>query len=198
MISYVKVAEVAVRQLIIRAMAGFPLDTFVVIDMPLAVQRHVHAVRERYGSARQFLPVEITIAGSSGVGVFAADQDADAALDIVNDIAASTGAFPIELARVERFPDSGVFYYAIKDANRIVRLHERLINSGLRFNPSPHQFSPHLTIDTFDDATPELERELLALPVPGGRHFLESLSIYSLKGWDCRLVRSFRFGRASS
>src|SRR5688572_32898193 len=104
-------------------MAGFPLETFVVIDMPPEVERHVREIRQRYGSARQFLPVEITIAGSSGVGVFAAEQDADAALDIVNGIATSTGAFPIEFADVQRFPDSDVFYYSIKGPGRIARLH---------------------------------------------------------------------------
>src|SRR6185503_18998593 len=192
-----RVAEVATRQLIICGMAGFPLDTFVVIDMPLEVERHVRQIRQRYGSARQFLPVEVTIAGSSGVGVFAAEQDAEAALDIVNGIAASTGAFAVEFQDVRRFPGSSVFYFALKDANRVILLHERLVRAGLLFNASPYPFSPHLTIDAFDEPTPELERELLSLPVPRGRHFLESLSVYSLKGWDCRLVRSFRFGRAS-
>lgn len=179
-------------------MAGFPLDTFVVVDVPAEVERHVRDIRRRYASARQFLPVEITIAGSSGVGVFAADQDADAALEILAGIASSTGAFPIEFAAVQRFPETGTFYYSIKDASKIERLHERVARSGLRFTPSPYPFSPHLTIDTFEDAAPDLERELLVLPVPPRRHFLESLSIYSLKGWDCRLVRRLPFGRASS
>jgi hypothetical protein len=179
-------------------MAGFSLDTFVVVDMPPEIERHVRDIRRRYESARQFLPVEITVAGSSGVGVFAPDQDAAAALEILSGIASSTGAFPIEFAEVRRFPDSGVFYFGIKDTARLERLHERLVHSALAFKPSPYPFSPHLTIDTFEPVSPELERELLALPVPPRRHFLESLSVYSLKGWDCRLVRTFPFGRASS
>jgi len=179
-------------------MAGFEMDTFVVADMPPELVHHVGSIRQRYGSARQFLPVEVTIAGSSGVGVFATDQDAEVALDAVGDIATSTGAFSLELTGVQRFEGSGVFYYGIKDVARLVRLHERVAGSGLRFKPSPFLFSPHLTIDTFENPGVQLERELFALPVPGGRHFIESLSVYSLKGWDCRLVRRFPFGRASA
>lgn len=179
-------------------MAGFPLDSFVVVEMPAAVVRHVRAIRQQYGSARQFLPVEITVAGSSGVGVFAREQDARAALDTLRTIAATTGAFTLELTGVRRFPGSGVFYYGIRDTARLDALHRRLVTSDLRFTPSPFPFSPHLTVDTFDDATPELERELLALPVPDGRQLIESLAAYSLSGWDCRLIERFPFGRAST
>jgi 2'-5' RNA ligase len=179
-------------------MAGVAVDAFVVVDMPAAIERHVRAIRQQYGSARQFLPVEITVAGSSGVGVFAPEQDAEQAYEVLRGIASTTGAFVLELTRVERFPKSGVFYFGIKDPTPLARLHARLATSGLLFKPSPYPFSPHLTVDTFDDATTELERELLALPVPEGRHFIESLSVYSLQGWDCRLLRRFPFGRSSS
>jgi len=177
---------------------GFLLDTFVVVDMPPEVVRPVRAVRQRYGSARQFLPVEITVAGSSGCGVFAPDQDADRALDVLSEIATSTGAFLVELTPVERFPESGVFYFGIKDSTRLVNLHRRVTGSELRFKESPFPFSPHLTIDTFEAPGPELERDLFALVPPKGKHLIEAMSVYSLRGWDCRLVRTFPFGRSSS
>ena len=175
-------------------MALFPHDSFVVVDIPARLALHVRGLRRDYGSARQFLPAEITLAGSSGVGVFAAEQDADEALRALGRIAGASQPFDFELGAVERFPDSGLFYYAIKDPAPLVALHQRLVTSGLRFKPSSFAFSPHLTIDTFEDATPQLEAELRALPVPAGLHRAASISVYSLHGWDCRLVQTYELG----
>lgn len=169
-------------------MAGFPFDTFVVLDMPPHVEHHVRDIRRRYGSARQYLPVEVTVAGSSGVGPFDPDQDADAALRRVAEVAAATAPFSMTLGPVERFPDSDVFYWAIRDPAPLVMLHGRLRDSGIRFTDSPFPFSPHLTVDAFEAASDDLVRELLALPVPAGPFPVSSLSVYALEGWICHTV----------
>lgn len=179
-------------------MPPFPHDSFVVVDVPDALAQHVRGIRRQYGSARQFLPVEITLAGSSGVGVFAPDQDAAEALRVVGNVAAASAPFDFELVGVERFPRSGVFYYAIKDVAPLVALHRHLVGSRLRFRPSDFPFSPHLTIDTFDDAGAELEAELRALAVPAGPQRVDRVSVYSLNGWDCRLVQSVPLGERAA
>lgn len=175
-------------------MPPFPHDSFVVVEVPAPLAQHVRGIRRQYGSARQFLPVEITVAGSSGLGVFAPDQDATAALRVVGQLATETAPFDFELAGVERFPGSGVFYYAMRDTAPFLALHQRLAGSGLRFKPINFPFSPHLTIDTFDDAGADLEAELRALAVPAGPQHAAAVSVYSLQGWDCRVVQTFPLG----
>ena len=172
----------------------FPFDTFVVVDLPPHVVQQVRGIRKAYGSARQFLPVEITVAGSSGVGIFDATQDADEALRTLERLAGEIAPFPMELTGVTRFPGTGVFYYDIKDTAPLFAIHERIKASGLQFQPSPFPFSPHLTIDTFDEASDDLVKELLALPVPQSPFQVEGMSVYSLNGWDCRVVKSYRLG----
>lgn len=171
---------------------GFPQDTFVVVDVPPAVERHVRDIRRRYGSARQYLPVEVTVAGSSGVGIFAPEQDPDAALRVIAQIAAETAPFRMSFTGVERFPNSGVFYYAIADAAPLVALHDRVRTSGLQFTENPFPFTPHLTIDAFDDASEELARELFALPLPEHPVTVDSMTLYGLEGWICRQVARYR------
>lgn len=177
-------------------MPGFPLDAFVVLDMPPPVERHVRDIRRRFGSARQFLPAEITIAGSSGLGVFDPEQDAGEALHVVAGIARATPAFSMELGPVKRFPESDVFYWPIRDPAPVVALHERLRASGLKFTGSPFPFSPHLTVDEFEGATGELEQELLALPVPDGPFTVPSMAVYALEGWICHTVARHALGGA--
>ena len=173
---------------------GFPHNTFVVADVPPAVEQHVRDIRRRYGSARQYLPVAVTLAGSSGVGVFAAEQDEDAALRTVSAIADAVPPFPLAFGAVARFPNSGVFYYPIREPAPLVTLHERLRDSGLRFESNPYPFSPHLTVDEFDDADEALAVELLALPAPAGEFRVESLTVYALHGWMCRAVAKHPLG----
>lgn len=173
---------------------GFPHDTFVVADVPPTVERHVREIRRAYGSARQFLPVAVTLAGSSGAGVFAPEQDEDEALRVLSRIADAAAPFALDLEAVARFPDSSVFYYPIRDPAPIVALHQRLRDSGLRFKESPFPFSPHLTVDEFPDADDALTRELHALPLPAGNFRIESLTVYSLHGWRCEVVARHPLG----
>lgn len=175
-------------------MPGFPLDTFVVLDMPPSVEQHVRDIRRAYGSARQYLPAEITVAGSSGVGIFDPEQDAEDALRVVAGIARATAPFPMELGAVERFPDSSVFYWPIRDPAPVVAVHERLRDSGLRFTENPFPFSPHLTVDEFEEASEDLDRRLRALPVPPGPFTVSSLTVYALEGWICHTVARYPLG----
>lgn len=175
-------------------MPGFPFDTFIVLDVPPHVEQHVREIRRRYGSARQYLPVEVTVAGSSGVGIFDAEQDAADALHRVAEIAATTAPFAMTLGPVERFADSDVFYWAIREHAPLVALHERLRDSGLRFTESPFPFSPHLTVDSFEEASEDFVRELLALPVPPGPFTVASLTVYALEGWICHTVARHPLG----
>ena len=175
-------------------MPGFPLDTFVVLDMPPSVERHVRDIRRAYGSARQYLPAEITVAGSSGVGIFDPEQDAAEALRVVAEIARATAPFAMQLGAVDRFPETDIFYWPIRDPTPVVAVHERLRDSGLRFTDSPFPFSPHLTVDAFEAPSEELERELRALPVPDGEFTVSSLAVYSLEGWICHTVARYAFG----
>lgn len=177
-------------------MTSFPLDTFVVLDMPPQVERHVRDIRRAYGSARQYLPVEVTVAGSSGVGIFDADQEAEAALQIVEQVARATSPFDMTLGPVERFPNSDVFYWAIRDPAPVVAVHERLRDSGLKFKASPFPFSPHLTVDEFETPSAALDRELRALPVPEGPFPISSMTVYSLEGWICHRVARYPLGGA--
>jgi 2'-5' RNA ligase len=169
---------------------GFASDTFVVLDLSPEAERHVRDIRRRYGSARQYLPAEVTVAGSSGVGVFAPEQDPAAALETVAGIARRTAPFPMSFGPVARFPDSDVFYWAIRDVTPVVHVHERLRDSGLLFTPTPFPFSPHLTVDVFEAPAAELVTELLALAPPPDVA-AATMTVYSLEGWILKRVARY-------
>ena len=166
----------------------FEHDTYVVLDMPSPIWEHVKTIRERYASPLTILPVEITVIGSSGVGTFQEVQEMDAAFDQIDSVAANFKPITAAFRRVTTFPNSGVFYYEPDDPQPFIKLQGEIVSTGLKFKESPFPFTPHCTIVKFDNPSKGLVDEILSLPVPREPFMLDALSIYSLDGYDCRLL----------
>ena len=65
----------------------FDYDTYVVLDLPASMAEKVISIRDNYRDwFVKSLPVEITVAGSSGVGVFDSRQDPEEALAVLDTI----------------------------------------------------------------------------------------------------------------
>jgi 2'-5' RNA ligase len=167
----------------------FERDTYVVLDMPSPVWQHVKSIREQYGSRLAILPVEITVIGSSGVGTFQEAQEMMAAFERLDSMAANFAPITTAFRRVTTFPNTGVFYYEPIDPQPFIKLQSEIVLTGLKFKETPFPFTPHCTIVKFDNPSAELVNEILSLPVPEGQFVLDALSIYSLDGYDCRLLR---------
>ncbi len=166
----------------------FEYDTYVVLDMPPPIWEHVKSIRERFSSPLTILPVEITVIGSSGIGTFHKEQEIDAAFELIDSVAANFAPLITAFRRVTTFPNTGVFYYEPNDPHPFIDLQSEIVSTGLKFNESPFPFTPHCTIVRFDNPSQELVDEILSLPVPGEPFTLNTLSIYSLDGSDCRLL----------
>jgi 2'-5' RNA ligase len=131
----------------------------------------VLALRERYGYPLA-IPVEVTVAGSSGVGPLASDQDPEALVETLRAIAAATAPFSTAYGEVRRFPGTSIFWFSLQNEAPFRAIHERLKASGLRFEVIPFPYQPHCTIQTRRRTEAE-EAELLALQVPGPIRFGE-------------------------
>ena len=166
----------------------FEHDTYVVLDMPAPIWEHVKTIREQYASPLNILPVEITVIGSSGFGTFLEAQEMDAAFNRIDSVAANFKPITTAFRRVTTFPNSGVFYFEPDDPQPFIKLQGEIVSTGLKFMESPFPFIPHCTIVKFDNPSKRLVDEILSLPVPGEPFVLDALSIYSLDGYDCRLL----------
>lgn len=170
----------------------FEHDTYIVLDMPRPIREHVQSIRERFSSPLTILPVEITVIGSSGVGTFHKEQELVATFELIDSVAADFAPFTTTFRRVTSFPNTGVFYYEPNDPQPFVELQSKIVSTGVKFNQSPFPFTPHCTIVKFDNPSQDLVDEILSLPVPGEPFAMDTLSIYSLDGYDCRLLHKVR------
>ena len=127
------------------------------------------------------LPVEVTIAGSTGVGILDSSQNLPDAYSILDRIAELTAPIEAAFGPVIRFPGTDIFAFTFQNEAPFRALHEKVVKSGIRFRESPHAFVPHCTIRSGAPVSKADERTLLAMQIPG-KFVLDAISI-------CRLDR---------
>ena len=136
-------------------------------------------LRSLYDPVRLRFPIEITVAGSSGLGWFSDGQHD--LVQKVGGIARGFAPFAFRFAKVERFPESNVYYLAPGDGSPFHEFQSRLAGCGLRFESTPYAYVPHCTIAILaQDAPVEAHAEVRACPVPAGDIQVLSVSFWSV------------------
>ncbi|HYH12427.1 MAG TPA: 2'-5' RNA ligase family protein [Thermomicrobiales bacterium] len=155
-----------------------PHGCFIVLDLPervgVQILRIRHLFRDPY---RTELPVEITVAGSSGVGVMVPGQSRASVFATLDAIAMETAPFAASFGPVKRFPNTDIFVLSLRDRAPFDALHHRIVESGIRFQESPHDFTPHCTLCRRSPLGGEDVAALMATEVPG-EFTIDTLAVY--------------------
>ncbi|MEM6393596.1 MAG: 2'-5' RNA ligase family protein, partial [Planctomycetota bacterium] len=174
---------------------------YIVLDLPAEMAARVQALRDAADPRFPPLPVEITVAGSSGVGPLAREESQERVFSALEAIAGRAGAIRSGFAEVLRFPGSPVFYLRPVDLEPFVALHRSIISADLRFQASPFPYSPHCTIRSpgAGEISDKDAERVLGLAVPPESFVLDTLSVYELDGQrrECRLLHRCRLTGAS-
>ncbi|HVB74814.1 MAG TPA: 2'-5' RNA ligase family protein [Ktedonobacteraceae bacterium] len=171
---------------------AFASDTYICLDVPAPFAQRVMDMRIRHcDEFRATLPAEITVAGSSGVGVFTATQDSAMAFATLDTIAAKTSPIEASFGAVRRFPGTDIFVLLLRDAAPFHALHQRIAISGLRFERNPFPFQPHCTLRSRSPVSEEVAAELLAFRIPGS-FVMDTLSVYMLDRLPMTLLHRVR------
>lgn len=155
-------------------------DTYIVLDLPETTSEYIANIRTLFkDSFRMALPTEITIAGSSGLGIIDSNQSLQDVIDSVEQIASKTKPINASFREVSRFPNTDLFFLSLKDEGPFLDLHQSFLNSGIRFLENPFPYKPHCTLCS----RPLSEQEIHDLTSIKDFHpfALDSLSLYSIK-----------------
>jgi len=159
---------------------GFDFDTYVVLDVPALIADQVMAIRKRHRDEfRASLPIEISVSGSSDVGVFDATQDPKVAFGVLDTIASETAPIHASFGEVLRFPNTDIFVLTLEDETPFHALHERISGSGLRFKPGAFPYKPHCTLRSRSPISKKDTAELLSLRITGS-FLLDTMSVYMM------------------
>lgn len=158
----------------------FDQNTYIVLDLPEPVSSTIHKIRAELGDDFQAsMPNEITIVGSSGVGVIAKDQDPDEFFKIINEIATSTPPITVSFGKAHRFPGTDIVVMKLKDETLIRSLHQRFVDSGIKFQDTDFPYEPHCTLWSKSPLTDQKMEELSKLSVEGA-FTLQALSVFAM------------------
>jgi hypothetical protein len=152
--------------------------TFVVLDVPQPQAGDIWTIRATNGF-HATEPVTITVAGSSGVGVFSSEQSPPEAFAILDEVAADHVPIRAAFGSVLRFPGTDIFVFTLQPEEPFRQLHQAVVGSGLRFRGNRFPYKPHCTFRT---VAPDGDAQLAALLGLSicGTFELRSLSVF---GW---------------
>jgi len=159
-----------------------PHKAFVVVDVPEPYRTHIQLIRDQLKTVTAKLPVEITLAGSSGVGPIPEGTELGLIRDEVERVGRLARAFRMEFAGVGDFPGTGIFFLRPKERHPFDSLHAALASSRIPFIRSPFPYCPHCTLRVGPEVDPNVAERIRAIPVPSGEMRLDSLSVYAVDG----------------
>jgi 2'-5' RNA ligase len=141
----------------------------------------LHDVQKRYDPklARAF-PPHVTLAGSSGLGGVHAGTPTAEVRAALERVAAASEPLHLKFAPPHRFMQSNIVSLPLDPNGPIRALHDRLGQSGLRFEQAKFTFTPHCTLSFYPELTRERAAELLAIRMD------EEIVIDRLEAWRTR------------
>ena len=107
------------------------------------------------------LPPHITITGSSGMGPIVPETTDEELRRALEPVAAATEPFSVRVEPPTRFMQSTVVVMQIDPNGPIRALHERIKQSGLRYEQPRFTFTPHVTLSFYPELTRERLKELV-------------------------------------
>ena len=159
-----------------------PHKAFVVVDIPDPHKTRIQAIRDQLKTVTAKLPVEITLAGSSGVGPIPEGTDLGLIRDEVDRVARLAAAFKMEFGAIGHFPNTGIFFIPPKDRRPFDSLHASLAASIIPFSRSQFPYNPHCTLRAGPGVGQSVSERICSSAVPCGEMRLDSISVYAIDG----------------
>jgi 2'-5' RNA ligase len=169
---------------------------YIVAEIPEPVRSQVQALRDSLKTLTARLPVEITLAGSSGVGPIPAGTDLSLIEGQLDRILPGISPFRARFSAIRAFPNTSIFYLEPFDRSPFDRRHQELRISGIPFSGIRWPYNPHCTLRGGEPLSAEAASELASRPFPQEEFWINTISVYQLDGpsLECKLLCQRRLG----
>jgi 2'-5' RNA ligase len=164
--------------------------SYIVLEIPPVVGEIIHDIRRRYDPRMARLPIEITVAGSSGVGLLSAGQDDAFVHAAIQDVARHHLPLTTSFTAISSFPGTTIHWLRPADPEPFQRIQIALVTAGLKFDAHKFGYTPHCTLSTGELTTTQ-QANLFHEPFPVAPFLISTLAIYLKSGDDAVLVRNF-------
>ena len=116
------------------------------------------------------LPPHITIAGSSGMGPIPVRTSVDTLREALEPITSTTPPITVPFGAPTRFMQTNIVVLPLDPHGPLRALHERIKQSGLKYESPRFAFTPHCTLNFYPEIAPDRLRELLAVRIKEPLH----------------------------
>jgi hypothetical protein len=154
--------------------------SYIVAEIPEPVRSRIQTMRNSLNTLAAKLPVEITLAGSSGVGPIPAGTDISFIERQLDRVLLQRRAFSTRFSAIRSFPNTAIFYLEPYDRFPFDELHQLLRGSDIPFNGIQWPYNPHCTLRGGAPLTAEAVSELLSLSYPKEEFLVDAVSVYEL------------------
>jgi 2'-5' RNA ligase len=164
--------------------------SYIVAEIPEPVRSQVQALRESLNTLALKLPVEITLAGSSGVGPISAGTDLSLIKRHLDRTLSAISAFRARFSAIRAFPSTSIFFLEPFDRSPFDHLHQELRISGIPFSAIRWPYNPHCTLRGGEPLSADAAFELISRPFPQEEFWINTVSVYQLNttSLDCKLL----------
>lgn len=131
-------------------------STYLIAELEGEIESYVYELRRQFNPDRILWPVDITIAGSTGVGTISEGQELDFLIAEIEAVLNSYQFRGVVFEGVDRFPNTGI--YVLKPfRDQFDVLHEAIKATKVKFNENPWPYNPHCTLCAAPESTGGLE-----------------------------------------
>jgi 2'-5' RNA ligase len=154
------------------------------------VHSEIQALRDSLNTLTARLPVEITLAGSSGVGPIPAGTDLSLIKRHLDRTLSDISPFRARFSAIRAFPNTSLFYLEPFDRLPFDHLHQELRISGIPFSEIRWPYNPHCTLRAGEPLSADAAFELASRSFPQEEFWINTVSVYQLNdiSLDCKLL----------
>jgi 2'-5' RNA ligase len=171
----------------------FDHPAYIVLELPKSISARVLDIRRRYDPHLAAFPTEITVAGSSGIGTIAADQDHCVVYQALRQVV--SGHLPISsrFIGISRFATGPVVWLQPANPDPFVAIQQALVATSIHFNTHKFSYTPHCSLSSCNLA-PNVIEALLQEDFPQDSFNLSVLSLYEVVDGQASLIKRFHPG----
>jgi 2'-5' RNA ligase len=136
-------------------------NSYIIAEIEDPAMTEILNLRKKYDNVTAQLPVEITLAGSSGVGPISPGQSIDSIINQIDRILDSVTPFTFTFKDFNRFENTKIFFLEPSDRKEFDKLHSCFSESSIAFSHIPFPYNPHCTIQSSHGLLSEDQIEIL-------------------------------------
>ena len=164
--------------------------TYIVAELPDELSVWVKSIRATFEPAISHMAEEVTLTGSSGIGVLTEGQDLHEVGNKIQEVIKGKTDFSFKLLGIGNFEGTDIFFLE-PEREGFDQLHNALRESDIEFEGNSFPYKPHCSLKGFTPLQVGQRERLESLDVPEGSYQVKCISVYEIENMQPQKLLSF-------